>query len=105
MCEIELHQEARSEFVMKQKHKPRPITSFMEDEIDFDSLKKEIQKGAQIEIQAELDARRRRRLIAAIRVAIAIVSAILALLLYIMVDDFLSHRQAQRFQRIVNLVN
>lgn len=80
------------------RHRPRPITSFMEDELELDALKKEMQKEVRKQIRTESEARNKHYTIVTIRIIIALAAFVLAIWLYIMVDDFISHRHNQRLR-------
>ena len=67
---------------MNPKYRPRPITSFMEDEFELDVFKKGITKPA------PEGAWRRQHTIMAVRIIIAIAAVVVALWLYILVDEF-----------------
>ena len=84
----------------KKKHKPRPITSFMEDELELDDLKKSMQKEIKRQKRTETEARNKHYAVVVVRVVIALIAFVLAIWLYIMVDDFISHHQHQRLRSV-----
>ena len=87
------------------KYAPRPITSFLEDEIDPDVLRREMQKSLRIEAAEKSKMRSRSISIAAIRIILPLVAVALSLWLYTLVDNFINHHQYQRLQRRLAIVN
>ena len=79
------------------KYNPRPITSFMEDELELDELKKEMQKEVRKQTRSKDETRNRNYMIFAIRIIIALIAFAITVGLYILVDDFLAYYQNQRF--------
>lgn len=73
-------------------------SNYAEDVFDFNKPKRRKYDYAAAE------AVRRAYLILAIRVGIAIVAGVIALWLYILLDNFISHQQYQRINRAVLLV-
>ena len=76
---------------MKIKNEPRPITSFLEDELDLVKIKKEILKESRNEARLETETKRKHYMVFLVRIIIALVAFGFALLLYIMLDDFIAH--------------
>ena len=87
---------------MKTKYKPRPVISFMEDDVDINLLKQEIRREAKKIANSEAEAMRRQYIIFAVRVIFAVAAILIVIWLYIMIDNFITHQQFQRFQRITN---
>jgi len=83
---------------MNQKHKPRPIASFSEDDFDLNTLKSKRAKQK----NAHYEALRNDYIILAIRIAMALVAVGIALWLYSLIDNFIAHQQHQRFDRSIN---
>lgn len=77
---------------MNPKHKPRPISSFVEDDFELKESKKSSYK------EAIAKAARRDYTIAAIRIVMPLAAICIALWLYTMLDNFISHHQHQRFE-------
>ena len=83
---------------MNPKHKPRPITSFVEDEFELDAVKKAMSDAVVKRQRIESETRQKYGIIAVVRIIIAIVAFLLAIWLYILVDDFISYRRYQQLR-------
>ena len=74
---------------MKTLNKPKLVTSFIED--DFEVIKKDLIQSARNEARLEEEIKRKKQIILAVRILISIIAAGLALVLYILLDDFIAH--------------
>lgn len=92
MCSLTV-QKFIHEAMKPKKFAPRPITSFLEDEVDPGALKREMQKALRSGEAERNKARSRTRKIFVIRLILPLLAVALAMWLYTLVDNFISHRQ------------
>ena len=78
---------------VKINYKPEVSISFLEDDFEPEVIKKRILKESQLAIYLRAKYKYKWRVIFAVRIAIALVSAVIALLLYIGIDSLLTHYQ------------
>ena len=81
---------------MNPKHKPRPITSFIEDEFELDSSPKHTHSQETAPPETESQPESESFTILLIRAVMMIIAFAIAISLVILIDNFISQQQSRR---------